>query len=512
MSPSAVVDLVLPGQEPAASHVKSASHSSGHTNGCTNGYINGHANGHANGHTNGHAHGTKCPKGFKRAEFHLNRNIKEAFPVVIGGKGNHLQLADGRTIFDASSGAAVSCLGHGNTRINDAISAQLSTGTPYLCSSFWSSKMAEDLCEELINGTEGKMSRAYLTGSGSEAMEASIKLARQYYYLKDPDTPRVNVIAREGSYHGNTIGALGVSGHIARRAPYEPFLMNVHRVSACNAYRQRLDGESDASFVARKSAELEAKFQELGPETVIGFVCEPVVGAALGCVPCVPGYLRAMRDVCHKHGALFILDEVMSGMGRCGTLHAWQDEGVAPDLQTIGKGLAGGYQPIAAVLISKRVVNALLNSSGQFVHGQTYQGMPVQAAAALEVQKVKREENLIENVRIQGAYLEKLLKARLSDHPNVGDIRGKGLFWGLEFVRDKATKEPFDPKLGIAQQVYNTAISAPFNMTTYPGTGTVDGTAGDHVILAPTYICTSEDIDHIVNVVVGVVNQVFQNL
>ncbi|KAH6667684.1 pyridoxal phosphate-dependent transferase [Halenospora varia] len=454
MSPSAIVDLVLPGQEPATSHVKSASHSSGHTNGCTNGYINGHAN------------------GFKRAEFHLNRNIKEAFPVVIGGKGNHLQLADGRTIFDASSKAAVSCLGHGNTRINDAISAQLSTGTPYLCSSFWSSKMVEDLCEELINGTEGKMSRAYLTGSGSEAMEALIKLARQYYYLKDPDTPRVNVIAREGSYYGNTIGALGVSGHIARRALYEPFLINVHCVSACNAYRQRLDSESDASFVARKSAELEAKFQELGPETVIGFVCEPVVRAALGCVPCVPGYLRAIRDVCYKHGALFILDEVMSGMGRCGTLHAWQDKGVAPDLQTIGKGLAGGYQPIIVVLISKRVVNALLNSSGQFV---------------------KREENLIENVRIQGVYLEKLLKARLSDHPNVSDIRGKGLFWGLEFV-------------------YNAAISAPFNMTTYPGTGTVDGTTGDHVIIAPTYIYTSEDIDHIVNVVVGVVNQVFYNL
>jgi len=264
--------------------------------------------------------------------------------------------------------------------------------------------------------------------------------------------------------------------------------------------------------VGRKAAELEAKFQELGPETVIGFVCEPVVGAALGCVPSVPGYLKAMRDVCHKHGALFILDEVMSGMGRCGTLHAWQGEDVVPDIQTIGKGLGGGYQPIAAVLISKRVVEGFLEGSGQFVHGQTYQGMPVQAAAALEVQRIKREDNLMENVSIQGAYLEKCLKSLLGDHPNVGDIRGRGLFWGLEFVKDKVTKEPFAPKLGVAQKVHDTAISAPYNMTMYPGTGTVDGLSGDHVILAPTYAVTREEIEYIARVTAAVVHEVFRKL
>lgn len=344
-------------------------------------------------------------------------------------------------------------------------------------------------------------------------MEAAVKLARQYFYESDKQTPRVNFIARETSYHGNTLGALGVSGHVARRAPFEPFLMgNIHRVSACNAYRQRKNGESDESFVSRKAEELEAKFQELGPETVIGFVCEPVVGAALGCVPSVPGYLKAMREVCHKHGALFILDEVMSGMGRCGTLHAWQHEGVVPDLQTLGKGLGGGYQPIAAVLISPKVVSALLNGSGQFVHGQTYQAMPVQAAAALEVQKIQREENLMQNVRTQGEHLEKCLKSLLGAHPNVGDIRGRGLFWGLEFVKDKQTKEPFDPKLGVAQKVHDTAISAPFNMTMYPGTGTVDGFVGDHIILAPAYIVTKEDIERIAKVTLEVISQVFQTL
>ncbi|KAF8864162.1 PLP-dependent transferase [Acephala macrosclerotiorum] len=465
---------------------------------------------------NGRSASTKGPSstnGSLKAEYLLDRNLHKAFPVVKGGKGNYLFLSDGRKIFDSTSGAAVSCLGHGNQRVIDAITAQMQTGTPYLASTFWMSEVVEELCKELINGTDGKMARVYLTGSGSEAMEATVKMARQFFYENNKNTPRVNFIARQQSYHGNTIGALGISGHVARRAPYEPFLMdNVHHVSPCNAYRQRREGESDAAFVARKAEELEAKFQELGPETVIGFICEPVVGAALGCVPSVPGYLKAMRDICHKHGALFILDEVMSGMGRCGTLHAWQNEDVVPDLQTIGKGLGAGYQSVAAVIISHKVVKALLDGSGQFVHGQTYQGMPLQAAAALEVQRIKREGNLMKNVQVQGAYLEERLKALLGDHPNVGDIRGRGLFWGIEFVKDKKTKEPFDIKTGIAQKISDTAISAPFNMVLYPGTGTVDGIRGDHVILAPTYIVTREDVDHIAKTTSDIVHHVFSEL
>lgn len=345
-------------------------------------------------------------------------------------------------------------------------------------------------------------------------MEATIKLARQYFLeTEKKNTRRVNFIAREGSYHGNTIGALGMSGHMARRAPYTPFLMsNVHHVSACNPYRQRFAGESDPEFVARKAAELEAKFQELGPGTVIGFVAEPVVGAALGCVPSVPGYLRAMRDVCHRHGALFILDEVMSGMGRCGTLHAWQAEGVVPDIQTVAKGVGSGYQPIAAVIMAPRVAKAFEDGSGQFIHGQTYQGMPLGAAAGLEVQTIMREDNLVENVAIQGAYLEKELKRQLGVHPNIGDIRGRGLFWGLEFVKDRCTKEPFDPKLGVAQRIHNTAMSAPYNMLLYPGNGTADGYRGDHIILSPSYIITREEIDLIVKKVVAVVAEVFRKL
>lgn len=344
-------------------------------------------------------------------------------------------------------------------------------------------------------------------------MEAAIKLSRQYFLETDKNTARVNFIARQTSYHGNTIGALSVSGHKARRAPYTPFLMpNVHHISDCNPYRQRHHGESDVDFVGRKAAELEAKFQELGPETVIGFIAEPIVGAALGCVPYVQGYLRAMRDVCNKHGALLILDEIMCGIGRTGTLHAWQAEDVVPDLQTMGKGLGGGYQPIAALMISHKVVDVLMNGTGQFIHGQTYQGMPIQAAAALEVQRVIREERLMENVSKQGAYFGERLKEVLGNHPNVGDIRGKGFFWGLEFVKDKVTKEPFDVKLAVAYKIFDYAVSEPYNMTTYPGQGTADGTHGDHVLLAPAYTATKEDIDYIVKVVSAVVHKVFKEL
>lgn len=441
-----------------------------------------------------HNHGSSSSQ-----DYSLLRNLNKVYPKIQGGEGNYLRTTDGREIFDAAGGAAVSCLGHGNKRVINAISDQLNTGTPYLASSFWGSQVVEDLCEELVRGTDGKMARVYLTGSGSEAMEAALKLSRQYFYEQDKRTKRVKFIARERSYHGNTLGALGVSGFLVRREPYVPFLMeNVHHISPCYPYRQRLEGESDSAFVSRKAAELEAKFQELGPDTVIAFIAEPVVGAALGCVPSVPGYLKAMQDICHRHGALFILDEVMCGMGRTGTLHAWQAEpGVRPDIQTNAKGLGGGYQPIACMMVSAEVVDVLKQRSGQFIHGLTYQAMPVQAAAALEVQRIIREDSLMVNVADQGSFLGDCLQEFLGDHPHVGDIRGRGLFWGIEFVRDKATKEPFHPTLQVAQKVADLAITSPWSMTVYPGAGCVDGVRGDHIILAPPYTVTRDDIEKI---------------
>lgn len=346
-----------------------------------------------------------------------------------------------------------------------------------------------------------------------------MKMGRQYFVEKG-ESQRTRFIAREHSYHGTSLGALSMSGHVTRRAPYLPLLSSqIHRVSACNAYRQQKKDESDAVFVARKAAELDAKFQELGPETVIGFVCEPVVGAALGCVPDVPGYLAAMKAVCVKYGALFILDEIMCGMGRSGTLHAWQAEhrdkpghDCVPDLQTIGKGLGGGYQPIAALLIGDKIVKTLKEGSGMFLHGQTYQAFPVACAAALATQNIILRDNLLENVCTQGDYLHSLLAEYIGGHPCVGDIRGKGLFWGIEFVMDKTTKEPFHPSLNIAKRIHNVGLSRPHSMSFYPGQGTVDGLRGDHIIIAPAYNVTRDDIELIAMTIKDVIDEVFVKL
>jgi adenosylmethionine-8-amino-7-oxononanoate aminotransferase len=289
-------------------------------------------------------------------------------------------------------------------------------------------------------------------------MDAAMKLTRQYFLELSPSqVERTKFIARKQSYHGTTLGSLALGGHKGRRALFEPLLLeNCSHVSPCYSYRGRKEDESDGQYIARLAEELDAEFQRLGPETVCAFVAEPVVGAvsrslevyiliykfhqAMGCVPCLPGYFAAMEAVCRKYGALIILDEVMSGMGRCGTLHAWQDPavGIVPDITIIGKGLGGGFQPVAAVLIGSRVTDALDKGTGAFMHGQTYQGHPVCCAAALEVQKQLREGKWVENVSKMGVFLERGLKQKLETHPNVGDIRGRGLLWGASLSNSLA--------------------------------------------------------------------------
>jgi adenosylmethionine-8-amino-7-oxononanoate aminotransferase len=433
---------------------------------------------------------------------------------IVGGKGNYLFTYDGRKIFDAATGAAVSCLGHGNERLESALDEVKATGTPYLASSFWSNKWARELRKELREGTNGEMQGIFLSGSGSEAMEAAMKLACQYFYVKNTETTRRTFIAREGSYHGNTIGALNLSCFPARQEPYEALRLEnkVHHISSCNPYHERKTNESDFDFLQRKVQELEKKFEELGPETIIAFVMEPVVGAALGVVLPVPGYLKAMRDICHKYGALLILDEVMCGMGRTGTLHAWQEENVPPDIQVIAKGLAAGYGAISATMASKKIVETLKKRKSTFIHGLTYQSMPLAVRPALEVQRMLKEDHLLENVLKQGAYLGKLLRSILGHHPNVGDIRGKGLLWGIEFVKDKKGKEPFDPQIGVAYGIKALALTEPFNMTVYPCCGKNDGVYGDCIILAPTFTILDNEIEHIVFTISSVISKYFSDL
>lgn len=361
--------------------------------------------------------------------YHLGEDVNKPNAVLKSGKGKYLYTKDGRKILDASGGAAVSCLGHGNTRITKKIYGVGKLGISYASSTFFSNDISESLCKELILSTNGAMRMAYLTGSGSEPNESAIKMACFYQFLKTGDTSRHILISRSRSYHGTTIGTLSISGFGSRKEPYLPLCMqDVYFVSPCYPYRQWEKGELNDAFNARKSAELEALILKLGPEKVSAFIAEPVVGAALGCVPFVPGYLKAMKEVCHKYGVLFIVDEVMCGTGRTGVLHAWQAEsGFTPDIQTMGKGLGAGYQPIGAMMISNDIFN-VLSKSGQFVHGHTFEGMPVQAVAALEVISIIKEKNLLLNVNKKGLYLEQRLRSILGDHPHVGDIRGKGLF------------------------------------------------------------------------------------
>ena len=426
----------------------------------------------------------------------LHRSISSQPEVVVQGDRLTLTLADGRQIIDASGGAAVACIGHGNRRVADAIANQ-ARKLAYAHTGLFTTEPAEALADLLLHDEPGGLSHAFFVSSGSEAVESALKLARQYFIEKG-ELRRTRFIARRQSYHGNTLGALALGGHLARRAPYEPILATAFsHVSPCFTYHYQTPGESDPQYVDRLARELDDEFRRLGPENVIAFCAEPIVGATSGCVPAVPGYFRAVRDVCDRYGALLILDEIMCGSGRTGTVHAWEQEGVTPDIETLGKGLGGGYQAIAGMLVARHVVDALANGSGAFVHGHTYQAHPVACAAALEIQRIIREDDLLSNVRTMGRLLEAQLRERFGQHPHIGDIRGRGLFLALELVEDRERKQPFDPRLGLHERVKQRALEC--GLGVYPSGGTVDGKVGDHVLVAPPYIVRADEIEMIVD-------------
>jgi adenosylmethionine-8-amino-7-oxononanoate aminotransferase len=439
----------------------------------------------------------------------LHRSLRETPPKAIGGEGVYLFAEDGRRVIDASGGAAVSCLGHQHPRVIAAIAKQAST-LAYAHTAFFSSEPAERLAEALVGHEPGGLAYAYFVSGGSEAIEASIKLARQYF-IERGEPQRQHFIARRQSYHGNTLGALAAGGNAWRRAPYAPLLSAAFsHVTPAFAYHEKHDGESDAQFVARLATELEAEFQRLGPNTVAAFLAEPVVGATAGAVTAPDGYFKAVREICDRHGALLILDEVMCGMGRTGTTHAWQQEGVAPDIQAIAKGLGGGYQPIGAMLASGKIIDTIRSGSGAFQHGHTYLAHPLACAAALAVQDVIREDNLLDRVKERGKQLEQQLTERFGNHRHVGDIRGRGLFWAIELVADRATRTSFDPALKLNQKIKAEAFAN--GLGCYPGGGTVDGIRGDHVLLAPPYIASADEIDQIVDKLGTAVDNVLRSV
>jgi adenosylmethionine-8-amino-7-oxononanoate aminotransferase len=424
----------------------------------------------------------------------FHRHTRMDPPYAAGGEGPYVIDANGNRYLDASGGAAVSCLGHHHPVVIDAIKNQLDR-IPYAHSSFFTSEPAELLADDLVAQAPGDLDRVYFVSGGSEAVEACLKIARQYFD-EQGQRQRRHFVARLQSYHGNTLGALSVGGNMWRRRQFEPLLIEAHHISPCYAYRGKRDDETEEAYGQRVANELETKLQVLGPENVIAFICEPVVGATLGAVPAVPGYLKRIREICDQYGILLILDEVMCGMGRTGSMFACDEDGVAPDLIAIAKGLGAGYQPIGAMMVSKKIYDVIAGGSGFFQHGHTYMGHPAACAAGLAVQKVIRDENLLENVRRQGENLDAALHERFGNHPNIGDIRGRGLFRGLELVTDRTTKSTFDPGLQLHNQIKRLAMER--GLMCYPMGGTIDGVQGNHILIAPPYNIDENHIEEMV--------------
>lgn len=440
------------------------------------------------------------------------RHTAVELPVAVSGDGVYLVDSTGKRYLDASGGAAVSCLGHNDPGIIAAIKSQLDK-LEFAHTSFFTSEPAEQLAATLIanlpdnipGSDAGKLDRVYFVSGGSEAIEAALKLARQYF-LEIGQPARQRIIARRQSYHGNTLGALATGGNAWRRQPFAPLLVETSHIAPCYAYRGKLAGETDREYGHRVAEELRTEIERLGAGNVMAFVAETVVGATLGAVPAVEGYFQRIREICDEYGVLLILDEVMCGMGRTGSIYAFAQEAIRPDILAIAKGLGAGYQPIGAMLCSAEIYAAVKDGSGFFQHGHTYLGHPVACAASLAVLKAITERGLIARVKTQGARLLQALAAEFAGRDYIGDIRGRGLFIGIEIVKDKATKAPFDPTLQLHKKLKQAAMHN--GLICYPMGGSVEtpgsdnqlkSRPGDHVLLAPPFILAYQHIDELID-------------
>ncbi len=438
----------------------------------------------------------------------FQRNSKASMPIAVKGDGAYIIDKNGKRYLDGSGGAAVSSLGHSHPKVIKAIQQQVEQ-LAFAHTGFFSSEPAEELAQFLIDSAPGNMDKVYFTSGGSESVEAALKLARQYY-LERGEPQRTKFISRQQSYHGNTLGALGVGGNVWRREPFAPLLAQANHIAPCYAYRGQQVGESEFDYGQRVALELEQKLQALGPENVIAFIVEPVVGATLGVVPSVPGYFKKVREICNQYGILLILDEVMCGMGRTGTLFAYEQEQIVPDMVVMAKGLGAGYQPIGALMVNADIHDTIEQGSGFFQHGHTYIGHPTACAASLAVQQSIVEDELLENVNVQGEYLHNQLTERFADHPNIGDIRGRGLFRGIELVKDRASKEALPVETMLHAKIKAQMMEN--GLLCYPGAGSVDGKLGHHILIAPAFIVGQSEMDFLAETLEKSVNQVLATI
>ncbi|NOX70915.1 MAG: aspartate aminotransferase family protein [Gammaproteobacteria bacterium] len=422
------------------------------------------------------------------------REPTHTYPIAVRGEGVYLYDASGKQYLDGSGGAAVSSLGHGNATVIQALKDQLDS-LAFAHTTFFTNAPQEALAAGLVSKFGEQDAKVYFLSGGSEANEAAIKLARQYWVAKGEEGKHL-FLSRRQSYHGNTLGALSLSGNPGRREVFEPLLQDWPKISPCYAYRFKQSGESDVDYGLRCAAELETEIERLGSDNVAAFFAETVTGATMGALPAVEGYFREIREICDRHRVLLILDEVMSGCGRTGSYFAWEQEGIRPDIVTMAKGLGGGYQPIAAALSRGFIQEAIVERFAGFAHGHTYVGHPTACAAGVAVAQVIEERDLLSNVSQVGAYLRAALEDTFSEHPYVGDIRGRGLFIGIELVTDRATRQPPRAELGLPHIIRDLAMEN--GLICYPAGGTADGRDGVHILLAPPFIYTEAHADELV--------------
>jgi adenosylmethionine-8-amino-7-oxononanoate aminotransferase len=446
------------------------------------------------------------------------RNFRKDLPIAVRGEGSWIFTADGRRLLDGSGQAAVVSIGHGVPEIGRAMAEQASQ-IAFAHTTQFHSASAEKLAARLLALAPSNFQsggRVYFTSGGSEATETAIKLARQYW-LERGDSKRYRVVSRRQSYHGSTLGAMSVSGNVGRRAPYEPLLAEWGQIAPCFCFHCPFqlkfpecglacanDLETLLQSRSRDTNDLQKTVQA---ESVAAFIFEPVVGATLGAAAPPDGYVSRIAEICERNDVLLIADEIMSGMGRTGKAFAVQHWDVEPDMILVGKGIASGYAPLGAVLVSRRVAKAFERGSGAFQHGFTYQSHPISTAAGNGVLDFIESRKLFERVPVVAQELRSRLTATLESHPHVGDIRGLGLLLGIEFVKNKSTHEPFAREENIAEKIRQAALAE--NVLTYPSQGCVDGVRGDHVLLAPPFVLTSSESEIIAQALGAALARVF---
>ncbi|MFT5520829.1 MAG: adenosylmethionine-8-amino-7-oxononanoate aminotransferase [Enterobacterales bacterium] len=437
----------------------------------------------------------------------IHRSLLNEPTCAVACDGLYIIDSNGKRYLDACGGAAVSNLGHSNKEVIDAIDKQLHN-LAYAHSAFFTTEALEDLATLLTSLAPG-MDKALFLSGGSEANEAALKLCRQYFVESGKPSKQL-FIARQQSYHGNTLGALGIGGNEWRKRDFKPLLKDSHLISACYEYRLKKESESSYEFGQRTANELESKILELGADNVAAFFAETVVGATVGAVPAVDGYFKRIREICDQYGVMLILDEVMCGIGRTGSMFAYEVEGIIPDMVTSAKGLGAGYQPIGALLCQGYITDAIREGSGFFQHGHTFMGHATAVAGSLATLNYIKNNELLAKVNVRGEQLRQSLRAKLNAHPHVGDIRGRGLFVGIELVTNKQTKAPFDTSLKLNKLIKATAMEQ--GLMCYPMGGTIDGQNGDHILLAPAFIVSESQIEEIATIISTVIETVTETI